>query len=138
MNNLKEYITERLKLSNTPKYITKDTSYFDEINEKSIDIQLLKKGYSVDDVEKKYKYNKAGKAYIFWKAWVTSILYGPLPKNKLLEKINELQDVNANDKDYLQPTSYGTSFSKWNAEGRFESKGLKTGIIGLKQKDWKI
>jgi hypothetical protein len=114
-------------------------SFFDKVNEKEVEKLLSKNklGLSINDVDERNKYNKKGKAFLFWKCWVVTAVYGPLTKENVLKKINEIEKCPPGGPYYLETTSYGTAFTKWNKEERFTSKGVRVGIIPNKQKDWK-
>ena len=114
-------------------------SFFDKVNEKEVEKLLNKNklGLSIDDIDENKKYNKQGKAFLFWKCWVVTAVYGPLTKENVLKKNNEIEKCPPGGPYYVETTSYGTAFAKWNKEGRFTSKGVKVGIIPNKQKDWK-
>lgn len=161
MKNLKDIILEKLIINKNTKmfgksYITPDLDFFYKKNEDNIKEYLFNSGYNIDDVDEKYRYKtKDGKPTLFWKAWVTAALYGPLVKKKLIEKINELQGVTLDDarkfkggsktekwkhhwEVYEDPEHNTTAFANWMKQNRFTSKGMKVGIIPNKQDEWNI
>ena len=131
--------------SNPPKwhslYGWKDPGYsiFDKKNEANIEkmLKASNTGFSVNDVDDKYKYKENGEARLFWKAWVTAALYGPLSKDKLVRKKNEI-DNNApiGTKYWDKPSSNSSVFTSWSKQERFIH--VKGGLLPNKQKDWNI